>query len=152
MAERIRRWRLRARTAMTVLATGALVVAGAVAGPEQAEAASTTLCSGTAYTSCTSQGYPDYGYGINSSTSYWNQIAGHNCTNYVAYRLIQNGLSTTKPWSSSGNALTWGDQDDGGQDDGQFGRRRAVLSRGPAPPAGAGAPVGPARPGLAVTA
>ena len=33
---------------------------------------------------------------------------GHNCTNYVAYRLIQSGMPDARPWSGSGNASNWG--------------------------------------------
>ena len=33
---------------------------------------------------------------------------GHNCTNYVAYRLIQNGMPSTRPWEGNGNASNWG--------------------------------------------
>ncbi len=75
-----------------------------------AQAASTLLCSGVSYSVCISKGFPDGGYGANSSTSYWLQYPKHNCTNYVAYRLIQNGMSDTKPWTGTGNALTWGEK------------------------------------------
>jgi surface antigen len=34
--------------------------------------------------------------------------AGHNCTNYVAYRLIQSGMPDVRPWEGSGNASNWG--------------------------------------------
>lgn len=33
---------------------------------------------------------------------------GRNCTNYVAYRLVQDGLSNRRPWSSTGMAYNWG--------------------------------------------
>lgn len=32
---------------------------------------------------------------------------GHNCTNYVAYRMVQAGIAQ-RPWSGSGNASNWG--------------------------------------------
>ena len=31
-----------------------------------------------------------------------------NCTNYVAYRLIKNGMSEERPWDSTGMAYNWG--------------------------------------------
>jgi hypothetical protein len=34
--------------------------------------------------------------------------AGHNCTNYVAYRMVSRGMSATRPWSGSGDARNWG--------------------------------------------
>ncbi|MDN4175822.1 CHAP domain-containing protein [Nocardioides sp. SOB77] len=34
--------------------------------------------------------------------------AGHNCTNYVAYRLIESGMPNARPWEGSGNANNWG--------------------------------------------
>ena len=39
---------------------------------------------------------------------YWRMYAGHNCTNYVAYRLIQNGMPDRRPWEGSGSAANWG--------------------------------------------
>lgn len=67
---------------------------------------STYLCSG--YASCEAAGYGNAGYRQASSAMYWRMFAGHNCTNYVAYRLIQSGMPDTRPWSGSGNASNWG--------------------------------------------
>ena len=53
------------------------------------------LCTG--YDACHAAGYPNAGYKDNSATSYWRQSTGHNCTNYVAYRLVKNGLPNTSP-------------------------------------------------------
>ena len=39
---------------------------------------------------------------------YWKMYSGHNCTNYVAYRLIQSGMPDTRPWEGNGNASNWG--------------------------------------------
>jgi surface antigen len=39
---------------------------------------------------------------------WWQMYSGHNCTNYVAYRLVRGGMSATRPWSGSGNADNWG--------------------------------------------
>ena len=67
---------------------------------------STYLCSG--WTGCPAAGYGDGGYGTVSSTMYWKMYSGHNCTNYVAYRLIQTGMADARPWVGSGNASNWG--------------------------------------------
>lgn len=64
------------------------------------------LCTG--YDPCQAAGYPHAGYKENSATSWWRQSAGHNCTNYVAYRLVKNGLPNTRPSTLSGNAYNWG--------------------------------------------
>ena len=39
---------------------------------------------------------------------WWQMFSGHNCTNYVAYRLVRSGMSAARPWSGSGNADNWG--------------------------------------------
>ncbi|HEX5918070.1 MAG TPA: CHAP domain-containing protein [Nocardioides sp.] len=67
---------------------------------------STYLCSG--YQGCAAAGYGDAGYRAASSTMYWRMYAGHNCTNYAAYRLIQSGMPDVRPWEGSGNASNWG--------------------------------------------
>src|ERR671912_95046 len=43
-----------------------------------------------------------------SRLMYWRMYSGHNCTNYVAYRLIENGMPNVRPWDGSGNATNWG--------------------------------------------
>ncbi|MET1038916.1 MAG: CHAP domain-containing protein [Aeromicrobium sp.] len=75
--------------------------------PTPAQAASTVLCTG--YTSCADKGYPHAGYSTAKSTSYWNMYTGTNCTNYVAYRLVQtNGMPNKRPKAGVGNARDWG--------------------------------------------
>ncbi|MCF6376327.1 CHAP domain-containing protein [Nocardioides KLBMP 9356] len=69
-------------------------------------ATSTYLCTG--YAGCQAAGYGNFGYRTASSTMYWKMYAGHNCTNYVAYRLIQSGMPATRPWEGNGNASNWG--------------------------------------------
>jgi surface antigen len=69
-------------------------------------ASSTYLCSG--YAGCQAAGYGNSGYRPVSSTSYWRMYTGHNCTNYVAYRLIQSWMPDLRPWEGSGNASNWG--------------------------------------------
>jgi len=71
-----------------------------------AVASSTYHCSG--YDPCKQAGYSDGGYGAVSGRMYWRMYAGHNCTNYVAYRMIKAGMSTERPWSGSGMARNWG--------------------------------------------
>ena len=97
------------RTGAVLLAVVALLL-GAVgtvglAGPARS-AEWIVLCTG--YDPCQAAGYPNSGYKDNSATSYWRQSTGHNCTNYVAYRLVKNGLPNTKPATLSGNAYNWG--------------------------------------------
>ncbi|NYE36666.1 surface antigen [Nocardioides cavernae] len=69
-------------------------------------ATSTYLCSG--YAGCQASGYGNYGYRQASGTQYWKMFTGHNCTNYVAYRLVQSGMPDVRPWTGSGNASNWG--------------------------------------------
>lgn len=84
-----------------------LLLLGVVArGPAAHSAEWIVLCTG--YNPCAAAGYPNAGYQEASSKSYWSQYTGHNCTNYVAYRLINNGMPATRPASLSGNASNWG--------------------------------------------
>ncbi len=69
-------------------------------------ATSTYLCSG--YAGCQAAGYGNAGYRQASGTSYWQMYVGHNCTNYVAYRLVQSGMADLRPWQGNGNASNWG--------------------------------------------
>lgn len=91
---------------MVVLSALAVLVATVgLAGPAQSYEW-TVLCTG--YDACATAGYSNAGYKDHSSTSYWSQSTGHNCTNYVAYRLVTNGLPNTRPAQLSGNAYNWG--------------------------------------------
>ncbi len=77
--------------------------------PETESAAgSTYLCTG--YAACRRAGYSDAGYGARNHRMYWRMYAGHNCTNYAAYRMIRAGMPNTRPWSGGGNASEWGKQ------------------------------------------
>jgi surface antigen len=71
-----------------------------------ASASSTYLCSG--YKPCQQAGYPHFGYRAASKKMWWRMYSGHNCTNYVAYRLVKGGMSADRPWGSSGMAYNWG--------------------------------------------
>ena len=72
-----------------------------------AQASSTILCKG--FTACEKAGYSSFGYGpSNYKKMWWRMYSGHNCTNYMAYRMIKAGLPTERPWSGSGDARNWG--------------------------------------------
>lgn len=71
-----------------------------------AHAATQVLCTG--YASCHARGYQHYGYAEQSKSMYWRMYRGHNCTNYVAYRLVQNGMPNVRPYAKLGNAAGWG--------------------------------------------
>jgi surface antigen len=71
-----------------------------------ASAASTYLCTG--YTGCKDDGYPHFGYKGAANKMWWRMFSGHNCTNYVAYRLVKRGMSAERPWDSTGMAYNWG--------------------------------------------
>ncbi|WP_159085824.1 CHAP domain-containing protein [Aeromicrobium chenweiae] len=68
-----------------------------------AQAASTTTCSG--FTACAVKLKSDAGYALVHTRSFWNMRAGHNCTNYVAYRLT-TGRTTARP-PGTGDAGSW---------------------------------------------
>ncbi|MFT3889484.1 MAG: CHAP domain-containing protein [Arachnia sp.] len=64
------------------------------------------LCLG--FSQCDDRGYGNGGYRSVYTKSYWNMYGGHNCTNYVAYRLTQRGIAQfTVP--GRGNAKYWGE-------------------------------------------
>jgi surface antigen len=86
----------------------ALLTAGLVTVGARPALADTTPCGpDTAYSTCTSAGYTDHGYGALNSNSYWGMATGHECTNYVAYvEETVNGAPT--PGYNLGNAGSWG--------------------------------------------
>ncbi|HVS79347.1 MAG TPA: CHAP domain-containing protein [Candidatus Saccharimonadales bacterium] len=87
---------------MSLLAAISLFAAGS-------SRADSSLCSGSDYSVCIQAGYSDHGYGEQSdwsTHSYWQMIAGHNCTNYVAYVEDRNGAPT--PSYNLGDAYEWG--------------------------------------------
>ncbi|MFJ9313990.1 CHAP domain-containing protein [Pimelobacter simplex] len=102
-----------ARWGTGVLASALVATFVVLAGPPAehtarvAPSAGTTyLCAG--YAPCIKAGYSDSGYGAVNGKMYWNMYSGHNCTNYVAYRMIKAGGPATRPWSGGGNASEWG--------------------------------------------
>jgi surface antigen len=70
------------------------------------------LCSG--YTACRHAGYSDHGYGGARQHSWWDMGTGSNCTNFVAYRLVHEGMPNRRPHPDHGaradslNAYRWG--------------------------------------------
>lgn len=66
----------------------------------------TYLCYG--YNGCREDGYPNARYAANNDRMYWRMYAGHNCTNYAAYRMVKSGMPNVRPWDGPGNAEHWG--------------------------------------------
>ncbi|MBV9832346.1 MAG: CHAP domain-containing protein [Marmoricola sp.] len=97
-----------ARTRHAAVVAALVTTAGTavVAAPAPADASITTLCEG--YSACAAKGMGNAGYAAANRTSYWRMFAGHNCTNYAAYRMIRAGLPNKRPWSGDGNATNWG--------------------------------------------
>jgi surface antigen len=89
-----------------LFATLLVVGPSAVQVPVNPSAGTTYLCSG--YSGCKKAGYKHYGYPKVSHKMFWRMYAGHNCTNYVAYRIIKAGGPRERPWSGGGNASEWG--------------------------------------------
>jgi surface antigen len=79
---------------------------GLVVTTTPASATATLLCA--SYSGCAKAGMSNADYASANRTMYWRMYSGHNCTNYVAYRLVQSGLPDTRPWSGGGNASNWG--------------------------------------------
>ncbi|VXB86737.1 CHAP domain-containing protein [Nocardioides sp. AX2bis] len=93
--------------ALALGASTLLPVAGTAAAKEAVTSSSSSyLCTG--YDACARAGYGHAGYKERGGTMYWNMYSGHNCTNYVAYRMVQAGMPNVRPWSGSGNAMFWG--------------------------------------------
>jgi surface antigen len=85
---------------------GAMLCSTTLSLAAPAHAASTVLCKGAV--ACLLAGRGDSGYAVLGLVSYWNQTPGHNCTNYVAYRLTHGGRLVARP-PGTGSAYTWGD-------------------------------------------
>ncbi|MDX6327129.1 MAG: hypothetical protein QOK15_3483 [Nocardioidaceae bacterium] len=97
-----------ARARFPLALAALLLSAGAVPVITAAPAAATVtrLCYG--YSACSRAGMSSAGYDRSNGTMYWRMFAGHNCTNYAAYRMVLSGLPNERPWSGSGNAMYWG--------------------------------------------
>lgn len=101
-----RRSRLSARRLAATIAAGLIAVLLPLSAAPSANAGSTILCSG--YSECASAKMFNGGYKANQYSMYWRMYVGTNCTNYVAYRLVKNGMPNVRPWDSTGNAYNWG--------------------------------------------
>ena len=80
----------------------ALVAALAVALTPTAAHAETTLCSGTSFSQTAAC---DPAWAVNMTFMHWRMYSGHNCTNYVAWRLSVDGVP--QPKYLLGNARDW---------------------------------------------
>ncbi|MCA1983623.1 CHAP domain-containing protein [Nocardioides nematodiphilus] len=99
------------RLLLAVVATFAAVLTTlAPTAYAPAEAATVgVLCSG--FDDCNGAGMSASGYHAVWDTMFWNMYSGRNCTNYVAYRMIRAGMSSTRPAQllpGQGNASYWG--------------------------------------------
>jgi len=81
-----------------------LMVGGVVSATPAQAASSSTLCKG--FSDCVREGRGHGGYGAEYRGSFWNMRSGHNCTNYVAYRLTHGRLAARPP--AANGAETWG--------------------------------------------
>ncbi|WP_345751974.1 CHAP domain-containing protein [Microbacterium rhizophilus] len=97
-----------ARPLAALLATFALLVASLVfVPPAEAITWGPKLCNG--FAACAAQGRGSAGYDRVYRQSFWNMISGHNCTNYVAYRMQRAGIARfVRP--GYGNAYSWGSE------------------------------------------
>ncbi|WP_460809087.1 CHAP domain-containing protein [Nocardioides salsibiostraticola] len=100
------RFRSPFRAVVAFAVTGLVAVLLPLMAAPSAQAGSTILCSG--YSSCAQERKFNGGYKGDQGNMYWRMYSGTNCTNYVAYRLIKNGMTNERPWSSTGNAYNWG--------------------------------------------
>lgn len=95
---------------MVALAAFGLPVGAALASTTDAGSpASQIICQG--YTTCQKRGYAHSGYATANRNMYWQMYAGTNCTNYVAFRMVQAGMANKRPWTvkpPNGNATYWG--------------------------------------------
>lgn len=85
---------------------GVILFGTVLSAATPAHGTSTLLCKGVV--SCLLSGRGDAGYSVLGIVSYWNQTPGHNCTNYLAYRLTHGGRLVARP-PETGSAYTWGD-------------------------------------------
>ena len=92
------------RLCSALLVAAVLLALVPLASP--ASATSSYLCTG--YSGCKDEGYSHFGYRKAGKKMWWRMYAGHNCTNYVAYRLVKGGMSAERPWSGTGMAYNWG--------------------------------------------
>ncbi len=91
-----------ARNTAGLIAVGLVGLGATLGTATPAQAKVTTLCSSSSF-EC-----DETGYGKVAQKSYWTMAPGHNCTNYMAYRLIQDGMPKKITWLN--NAGDWARQ------------------------------------------
>ena len=94
----------RAAGALVAAVTMMMTLGVVMATPADAAASSTTLCKG--FKSCAAKSRSSAGYAPVHRRSFWSMRAGHNCTNYVAYRLT-HGRTVPRP-PGANDSGTWG--------------------------------------------
>ena len=85
-----------------LLGLAGVLTAGVVSVIPSVAHAETTLCVGTSVKSTMKC---DPGWAVNMMFMHWRMYRGHNCTNYVAYRLGLDGVP--EPSYLLGNAVDW---------------------------------------------
>ena len=88
-----------------VLGLAGTLVAGVLSLTPSAAHAETTLCSGRSFDETMKC---DPGWAVNMMFMHWRMYRGHNCTNYVAWRLTRDGVP--EPNYRLGNARYWADR------------------------------------------
>jgi surface antigen len=63
-----------------------------------------TMCSG--FGNCSAEGRSSFGYSAVYHSSFWTAVPGHNCTNYIAYRLTHDRVVLRPPGTAGSE--TWG--------------------------------------------
>jgi len=84
---------------------GLLTLLSLISAPQSASASSTISCSG--FVACSKANLGNFGFSDVYTQSFWGATPGHNCTNYVAYRLSSHGRLVDLP-RKLGNASDWG--------------------------------------------
>ena len=88
-----------------VLGLAGTLVAGLLSLTPSPAHAETTLCSGKSFDETLRC---DPGWAVNMMFMHWRMYRGHNCTNYVAWRLTRDGVP--EPGYRLGNARYWADR------------------------------------------
>lgn len=73
--------------------------------PQRASSSSELLC--RSFSQCSSRSPESADYEAAYLQSFWGMTSGHNCTNYVAYRLTHHGRLVARP-PETNSASTWG--------------------------------------------
>jgi len=95
------------RRLSVAIALSAALVGGLLSlGAAPASATKSVVCTG--YAQCAAKNKSNHGYNAASDNLYWRMFGGHNCTNYVAYRLVSAGMPNVRPWEGGADARYWG--------------------------------------------